>query len=111
VLGQNISDRERQFIIKRCEKLGKPVPEEYRDVKLKRQDILNAFFFLSQRRTDDYQPITDSAIMGYVCYYGSLRLHPNDFLGLIQRLDSFYLSEKSKKAKADFEAEKMKRRR
>lgn len=92
-----------------CAKSGKPIPPEYISEKVQRADLINAFYHLSQRRNDDYAPITDAQIMEYVVVRGSHGLMSDKFIRLINRLDMRYLKAKSDKAKADMEAMKNKR--
>lgn len=93
-------------MVMQCELHGRELPDEYKEELVKRPELLHAFYFLSERRGGDYSRITDEAIMSYVCYYGSKGIHPDDFLGLMQRLDGHYINTKAEKAKADAEAAK-----
>lgn len=91
-----------------CKNAGREIPESHQDITVKRVDLYNAFNFLSHRRAGEYQHVTDSDIMGYVNYYGSHGLHPNDFLNLVHNLDDHYLTERATKAKSDAAAAKQK---
>ena len=96
-------------MIEMCAKSGRPIPPEYIAEKVQRADLLNAFYHLSQRRNDDYAPITDAQVMEYVVVRGSHGILNDKFVYLINRLDGRYLKAKSEKAKADMEAMKNKR--
>lgn len=83
------------------EREGKELPEMYREYKCKYRGVLGCFYFMSQRRGGDFQPVSDSAIIEYVVMYGSCDIHPSDFLRVIHSVDSHYLQIKAEKMRED----------
>jgi hypothetical protein len=90
--------------------MGIPTPDSMKKVIVRRQDILNAFYRLSCRRSDDYAMITDSQIIEHSLLHGANGLPHDKFMQLVNALDITYLNAKSAKAQADNEAMKHRQR-
>ena len=98
-----MTDEQRAFIEWSCKQNNQPIPEHLSPSKPKYQGMLNAFYFLSQRRIGDYGCITDGQLFEYVAYRGSCGLHPDDMIRVINVIDNHYLKIKSDKAREDME--------